>query len=327
MSANKETGSSRGCFRNGCIGCLVVVGGPIVLGVLLALINLAVGTPDVSIESRELSRQVEFPAGISKPGDPSTPLQEITIPAEVIASHAGRVVLNLSEGKFTIVPGAPGEPIRVEGEFDTGSYELTEQYSPSGELGWTYQVDFGAKRSLWLRLFSSDNIENEIRIVLPRDIPISLQGSIGLGETEMELGGLWLLDADLEFSSGEHQVRFSEPLLMPARSVAMSGSYGVIDIDSLGNASPERAVISHNAGQLHVGLDGNWRNDSSVDIKSNFGELRVGAPGDARLKIEDISLTLGEKNLPRQDAYSDIPPGAPTVHLSVSLMFGDLRVR
>ena len=62
-------------------------------------------------------------------------------------------------------------------------------------------------------MFASEQQRNFVRIVLPRDVPLSLEGKVGMGEVRMDLGGLWLIDANLTAKMGEFTVDFDEPLL------------------------------------------------------------------------------------------------------------------
>jgi hypothetical protein len=286
----------------------------VLLGLFLVLVNLVVGTPDTVVEDRSLSREVEQERSLPESG---VPLEEST----------GTVVLDIREGSFTIVPGEPGDPIRVDGRFDTGSFELTEEFSRTGELGWEYRVRFGPKRGWWLRLFSSEANQNRIRITIPRNMPLVLEGYAGLGEFDFEFGGLWLAGADLELGAGEHRIRFSEPLVLPAEAIDFNGSFGAITVRDLGNASPGRFVVTQTAGELHVDLRGAWRNDATLEVRNTFGQIRVDAPDNARLVVESASVSLGEKRVASGIDESELPEDAPTLRLETSLTTGEIRVR
>ena len=73
------------------------------------------------------------------------------------------------------------------------------------------------------------------------EIPANLR----MGESRMELGGLWILDADIDFGMGDHSVSFDEPLAVPVAGVRLDTSLGVLRVDRLGNASPADAWIKH----------------------------------------------------------------------------------
>jgi len=311
MTGEQRGGGRGGCLKYGCVGCVVVVSVPILFGLILVVANLVVGVPD---ERRETSRAVrEIPAGDA-------------LPAEMLTTNPGVVRIDVSECDFRIVRGEAGEPIRVEADHDAGSYELTESYTTSGEFGWTYDVRFGGRRSALLRLFSSGEIDNDVRLVIPPGVPFALEGEVGYGESSIELGGLWVVEVDLDFRAGEHDVSFSEPLPVPASTVRLRGSFGEFDVGGLGNASPAETVVSQSAGELTVDLDGQWRNDASVSVRNRFGEINFGRPRNARVEIEEATMTFGDMRLWQLES-EDAPPDGPTIRLSVRSTAGEVRAR
>ena len=140
--------------------------------------------------------------------------REISVPSAAASRDAtagGRVVLDFSVGYFKIVPGAPGEPVRVAAEFDTRSYMLREEFERHAGSRWTYHVTF--EETSWfkdggLRAVLGGSFP-EITVYLPPDVSLELQGTFGKGAAQADLGGLWLTDIDLEFESvyfGERKV-------------------------------------------------------------------------------------------------------------------------
>jgi hypothetical protein len=316
MAERSEGGSSRGCFKSGCIGCLILVGAPIVLGVILLIANLAIGPQAVAVENLDVSRDLA-----------STELPPALPPESGGFGPKGEIVLHLQEGSFTIVPGEPGEPVRVEGTYDAGAFELTENYTTVGELDWRYEITFAPKRGWYLRLFNTEADHNRVRIVLPRNMPLKLRGYAGMGEFDFEFGGLHLLETDLELGAGDHTIRFSEPLPQPATPIALEGSFGALQVHELGNASPEtfRAVLT--AGEMHLGLGGLWRNDSKVTAETTFGAILIDRPDSARLLVDRASVTLGERSGSFDERDDRLPEEAPAVHLDTGVTTGEIRIR
>ncbi|NIM61039.1 MAG: hypothetical protein GTO30_05110, partial [Acidobacteria bacterium] len=107
-------------------------------------------------------------------------------PLLVDEGQLGRVILDVRMTSFKIVPAPAGTPLRLDVNYDSGSYELKESFEPSGELGWTYRLDFG-KRSAF-QFFHVDS-DNRLELHVPAGTPIALSGELGIGEFELELGG------------------------------------------------------------------------------------------------------------------------------------------
>lgn len=315
MADRTGGGSSRGCFKSGCIGCLILVGAPIVLGVILLIVNLAIGPQAVAVENLDVSRDLE---------PTEMPMKDRL---ESDFSIKGEVVLHLQEGSFTIVPGEPGDPVRVEGTYDAGSFELTENYTTVGEVDWRYEITFAPKRGWYLRLFNTEADHNRVRIVIPRNMPLKLRGYAGMGEFDFEFGGLHLLEIDLELGAGDHTIRFSEPLPQPATPIALEGSFGALQVHDLGNASPETFRATWTAGEMHLGLGGLWRNDSKVTAETTFGAILIDRPESARLLVDRASVTLGERSGSFDERDDRLPEEAPAVHLDTGVTTGEIRIR
>jgi hypothetical protein len=328
MSATTPGQPGSGCFKAGCVGCLVIVGVPVLLVVGLLLLNVVTGRGDATQESRELTRAIP-------------PLEKGLIPEEATGPGTGllerlrqqgaarqvRVLLDVSEGEFRLEPGPAGEPLRVEAEFDTDAYTLSETLDPDDDYGWTYRLKFAPRRSRWLRLFTSRDDANAIRLIVPRGVPVVLEGTVGFGHSVMELGGLQVAAVDLRLRSGQHELRISEPLPEPIESFRWTSTYGEIDISGLGNASPEEVSVSHTAGEVHLDLRGDWRNAAAVRAYLGFGELTLDLPENAFVAVERSGVRFGAtqlESLPGADAF---PAGAPAIRLSLSGIAGEHRVR
>ena len=319
----------RGCFKVGCFGCLGTAGVVLLVVLVLFGLGLATGGGETRIEPLDSSHDLPPVEPPKLPpmvlGDPEEEQPLPMIDHEIDVDEPGRIVLDLHKGSFEVRPGPPGSRLRLEGQYDDGKFELEESYSTYGEKGWTYKVSFD-QRGFGIRpLIQTDGLENRIKLIIPRDMPIVLEGMVGIGESELELGGLWLLEVDLDMGIGEHRLSFSEPLPVPMGKMRLDTSIGVIDVDELGNASPRETWIKHSVGETAVDLRGAWRRDAEVSISCGIGECDVRAPRDAKLDLAHVGVAIGESGAPRR--REPPPADAPTVRLSVSGTIGEVRVR
>ena len=244
------------------LGCFGVIGAAILLVLVL---GIAAGVAlfqnrSATSETRELEQSVPLsPRAV----EPALPLldESPSVPA--------RIVLDFAVTQATIVPGPPGAPIRIEADYDTSRFELrqetTEEHGegwitrisllPIGSPGWElFRVKLGA-RPPW------------VRITLPRDVPIDLEGEFVKGFVAMELGGLWIRTVDLEVSDGAAELSFYEPLREPMDRIEVRASTGALEISSLGNASPASASITQRLGALGLDLRGAWLRDAEIHIQ------------------------------------------------------------
>lgn len=316
----------RGCFKIGCLGCLGI--GALVLFVIVVLVvlGLLTGGREERIEPIERAHPIRTagPPGTVSARPSDGPGQEL-IAHEIDVAEPGRIVLDLNRGRFEIRPGPSGEPIRLEGRYDAGRFDLTESYENYGETGWTYRVSFD-QRGFGIQPFvQHEPSQNRVRLIVPRDAPIVLEGRVGIGESDLELGGLWLLSVDLDIGIGEHAVSFGEPLPIPMGRLRLDASIGALIVDGIGNASPREAWVKHSIGEVGVDLRGPWRRDAEVFVRCGIGECDVQVPRNVDLEVDRASVTIGEASRPRNRPAPEA--GRPTLKLSVSGNIGEVQVR
>ncbi len=314
-----------GCFKYGCVGCLSLGAFAVALIFLASAVHLTVEPEDPRPEERQLSQDLppeiryppadapQMPASVSLPEPPSSP--------------AGRVVLDLSMGEFIVKPGPAGEPIRVDADFDASAFELTEEYQPSADGSWTYELRFKSRRGFLGMLFGGGHQgNNRVELTIPRGRRVDIVGEISLGESEIDLGGLWVREVDLDFGAGDHFVEFREPLPFPMESFDIDSSLGEVEVRNLGEGSPRTVSVDHGIGELFVDLQGSWSRDAKIDIDINIGEGRLWLPEDVKIDVERAKVAIGDSNVEWPDD-DDLPEDAPTLTLSMNGHIGEVSIR
>jgi len=317
----------RGCFKLGCFGCAGLFAGLVLIGGAIVALGLLIGRPDPRIERPEISSELP-PGAVALPrtdvGGDSFP--DFTGTPD--SAQVGRVELDLTMGSFVIVPGEPGQPPRVEGEYDAAIYELETSGETRDDGGWVWKVGF-QRRISWIRMmFGNQGENNRIRITLPADRPFVLAGDLGIGEFDVELGGLWIVDTDLALGTGEHRIHFDHPLVAPMGSFRLDGGLGELTVSELGNASPREVRVDHGIGETSLGLRGAWHNDAEIELHCSIGECGVTLPDQAVVDAQSLRVWLGEADSRAlHDREETAAEGLPVLRLSVSMRLGELRLR
>lgn len=330
---------ARGCVKGGCIGCAALGAAAVLLPLLLVVAGRLSERPPEP-RSQELSRELPplppstgggAPPAEAGPEAAGEPFRGVRLEAEgeeLALPGAGDaepvwIVLELSKGSFRVEPGPPGGELRVEADYDASRFELDEHYDPEGR---EYRLRFDARGGplAFFRRQRSD--DSRVRVIIPRGYPVRLRGEVTMGESHLELGGLWLADVDLDLRMGSHRVSFSEPLPVPAASLTLEGSMGEIELENLGNASPRLLTLDHGFGAAYVDLEGAWRNDAEVEIEYGFGECVVRLPETAAVALGEIGVRLGEERIRGLDRLREPRPGEPTLRLSARGRAGELRI-
>ena len=260
--------------------------------------------------------------GASEDPEPRELVQELPSPMDGSSDRRpGRVVLSLSSAAVSVVSGPPGEPIRVEAEFDPDVFLLEQSYEEDSAGVWSYRVDFHEKKTLHISVFKIwiGKRSPEVRIVLPRDLPFALETRMDGGYLNLDLAGMSVASADVELVRGVLDLRVSEPLPAPMERLRVKSRIGTARLRSLGNASPRELQVTHGVGAVLVDLGGAWLANADVDFHVALarGELRL--PEGIRIEM------LDDKAFPRPDNGSEEIP-RPTLRVFTHFDMGDIRV-
>ncbi|MFQ5719870.1 MAG: hypothetical protein ACE5IK_10020 [Acidobacteriota bacterium] len=336
MSDTAEGATKGGnLLRYGCFGCLGVIG-----FALICMVGVA-GMAYMQVRNEEVAKETERPdlpagalpvAGGSQGGGTSGAVgampderpQATRGAARSAETVAGTVILDLTQGEFEVVPGQPGEGLSVDATYDRKSYVLEKTLDATDDGSWTYTVRFRrTSGGSGLGLFDAikrmlGGSRPSVRVTLPADQFLDLQVNMAQGGTRMDLGGLWLREAEIEFAQGGFQLRVSEPLQMPMERLTIDGRMGGFDASHLGNASPKTLDVDFTMGGMSLDLRGAWAADADISIKTSMSGGVVRVPDD--VIIEGLSV-------PGRPANPSAELQPPTLHFSSSSSMGDLQFR
>ena len=335
----------RSFFRCGCFGCLGLAGLTVlVLAVLAGVTAISSGGPSDPTEellTQELPGAATLPersAGAMLAEDPENdgsaalndlpatgardlPIQRLE-GLEFPDTGSGTLRLDLAMGEFEITPVAGLDRIEVDAEYDRARFELEQTFTETSDGNWLATVSFGGGGGFGFR--SGDN-DNRVEIRVPLDHAMSIYGEVKMGRSELELGGLWLENVDLELGMGEHIVTFSEPNPMPLAEFATESSMGATEIIGLGYASPAIVSLEHKMGELKADLEGPWAIDSDIEVRCGMGECRIDVPRDVHLDV-DAKVAMGGRDMDLPDD-DEIPADAPTLRINARASMGEVRIR
>lgn len=298
--------SRSGCLKSTLFGCLGIIVIVIIVGIALAVIAKA-GMKKSQVDDHELlaAEAAEAPR------------------PEALARHAGRVVVSLSQGEFYVNPGEPGSGVKVKARYDLNSYELTDKLEVLPDSTWVYTLDYHRTTSglvAFARAIMGEEQESRVEVYLPPDVPVVLDLNIAQGGAEVELGGLWLTEAEIHYSQGGFELAFSEPTREPMQRLVVEGSMGGFEADRLGNASPEFLAVDCSMGGGEVDLRGQWLVNADVSLDVSMGGMAVLVPD--HLEVRGYSLL--EPARPLAGADPEVP--LPVLTLSVSQSMGEIEV-
>lgn len=149
------------------------------------------------------------------------------------------------------------------------------------------------KEKKFTSLSSLENIyENECRLKLTPDIPISLNVELGFVKGQLKLGGLQL--KEINFSSGVNKtsIDFDEPNPILLEYFDVEAGVGVLKMYNLGNANFRRFKFEGGIGEYILDFAGNKYDNSKVDIDVGLGKVKLFLPQSAgvRMKVDKSFL-------------------------------------
>jgi hypothetical protein len=249
------------------------------------------------------------------------------------AATAARPMLlsvNLQEGSFTIKPGEPNGRVQVEGRFSEALYELTQRTETENGKPRT-TIRFRSKAPAWARMLagisSGDDSRPELTLLIPPAVPIDLTLNVSMGESRIDLGGLMLSELGLDFSMGNHEIDFRQPVVDGVKHLRLSASMGNVSVENLGNARAKSVDASSSMGNLTADLGGAWQpgSESELSFTQSMGEVRVNVPTKVRLHA-DVRDSEGRTRSVPGDADETKDPEAPVIKVRVSTSMGEGRV-
>jgi hypothetical protein len=309
----RERKSCRNLTILGCMGCLGLV------VVVLAGCAIILGMAWSEVRNEQFERQ-ELEQTIIRPAQPVIADAPLDVPEEFVPEHReGIVTLDVDSTVVTVRPGRPGETIRIEAEYDTRYYELSERFTED-ERSWRYEIDFGRVSDSYVKTALKGLLGGrlpEIRVYLPPDVPLGLDLQVSQGGADAELGGLWLTNADIEFLQGGGAVNFSKPLKEPMEFLGIDFTQGGGAVQGVAMASPKRLDVGFSMGGGELDLDGTWLQDAEISIDQRMGGVEVRLPSGAVIR------GLGRYDT---ETTGDQAPDLPVLRFSTSASMGELQI-
>jgi len=296
----------------GCFGCLGITAFLVMIVVGLAgIAYVQVGSEEISSESitPDLPVSALAPDSAELSGDTTSLESPTELPGgglrdfDQVMGVQGKVILEAAQSELQVEPGRPGEPLRLEASYDKTSYQLEEVVEVEADGTWTYRVKFERTRSGGFMTALRQLVGGarpRVRIFLPPDVLLDLEATTSQGGLELELGGLWLRTAQVEFQQGGAEIQFSQPLRAPMEQLSINGSMGGFAVIGVGKASPARLEVGFSMGGGYLDLRGPWQNDADISISASMGGAEIRLPQD--LAIEGVDLET-----PRPPGTAELP--------------------
>ena len=305
------------------LGCLAAPFVLVALLLTLMLISRAAGSPGHKEEMANLEQPLPTvtPEQLAAEG--------LTQGSGVPAGSAVSITLRLEEGNFTVKAGPVGSGVKVEGNYDSGAYELKQEFKQDASGAPAYYLSFRPRYSVLRRVLTEGGVhlkegDNKITVWLPRGVPIALDLQTRMGQSNLDLGGLALSRAVLDVSMGEHHMTVAEVNPIEMTSLDINAGMGEVTFGDLGNLRAESISIFTKMGESHVDLGETIHRDTKMYVLHKMGELTVGLPRDARIRAH-VSTFIGDGA--ENPSTPEGETAGPLLDITTNMTMGDLSFK
>lgn len=153
---------------------------------------------------------------------------------------------------------------------------------------------------------SSSSESGELRLTLPRSVPLDLDLEFGGTQSTLDLGGMSLQSLRLDCGATEAMLLFSRPNRVRMRDLEVN--VGAVDFTArqLANANADQIRVRGGVGSVDLDFSGSWTHDLSVTTRLVLGKLTLRVPADVGVRVEVQRVAAGFEHsglVKRDDAW------------------------
>jgi hypothetical protein len=162
-------------------------------------------------------------------------------------------------------------------------------------------------RNVNARVTSGPRTESgELRLLVPRTVPLDLDLEFGGAEAMLELGGLSLQSLRLECGATDATLGFTTPNRTHMRELNVDVGAASFTALHLGNANADQIRVRGGMGAIDLDFSGTWQRDLTVLTRVGIGKTTLRVPDDVGVRLEIQRVAAGfdhEGMVKRDDAW------------------------
>lgn len=221
--------------------------------------------------------------------------ENIAYPAEdiellIIDIEIGAAEINISTDDIE-------EVVKADIEYDSRKVEIITDYDLDGDVGFLHLAndisdkwDIDTEDNIWDVVFST-RYEAEVGLEL------------GACTAEIDLGGMPIIQLDVQIGAAEGMLKFSQP--NPTRADRLSFETGASKffVEKLGNANFRRLDFEGGVGKFELDFSGEYNAKSKARISIGLGSVTILIPRDLPVRIEAEDSFLSHVDFINADDY------------------------
>lgn len=179
---------------------------------------------------------------------------------------------------------------------------------------------------------SSSSASGELRLTLPRSVPLDLDLEFGGTQSTLDLGEMSLQSLRLDCGATDAMLLFSRPNRVRMRDLEVN--VGAVDFTArqLANANADQIRVRGGVGTVDLDFSGSWTHDLSVTTRLLLGKLTLHIPPDVgvRVEVQRVAASFEHSGLVKRDDawYSPNYESAPfKLKVRAETLFGGIEIQ
>ena len=165
--------------------------------------------------------------------------------------------------------------LRYDAERDTPFHE----FDPSAR-----RLDLGARTSK--ARFVRNDRGGEMRLELPRGVPVDLGLDFGAVRAELDLRGVALDRLRINTGASETRVRFDSTGGRAVRAIDAEAGAARLEMRDIASAAPAAVKVHVGVGGADLDFGRVWRNDIDLDVQAALGSMTLHVPREVGIRLE-----------------------------------------
>jgi hypothetical protein len=240
------------------------------------------------------------------------------------------VNLKFDVGQFEITKASDDNLFSFDLQYDRQHYEPKFNFDAGDHASMRLDVNslYNGPRGL----SGGRNRDNDLTLRLNDRLPIDVDVTTGVSESNLDMTGLQLRRMHLRGGVGKTEVTFDRPSPERLKTFEVESGVGELVVHGLGNAQVENLTLRGGIGRTELDFTGDWGMTSSdTSIKVGVGEVRVTIPREVDVEIDAQGGLLSNISAPsfEQNGHTYMhrgEAGAAKIHIRVESGVGAVNV-
>ncbi len=200
--------------------------------------------------------------------------------------------------------------LEIEAGTSTELYEFDLDYN---ERAFTPEVNFQKRGTTGVFTFRMSGEgkhvrrmgKNRLNLRLNPDVPIVLRTKNGVGESEIDLGGLQIRELSVENGVGETNISMLTPNKISCDRVDIQNGVGALKIVGLGNLACKQLRFQGGVGGSELDFSGDWHEEGDISIDVGVGGVELRVPRSIGAEVTANKSFMSGVDLPEFEKRGD----------------------